>query len=363
VIQQKENFFGPSATQFTFIDSNGILNIPAQNPEQLFSNVPIDCLAAQNSFTTQSNYVQLSTTFAQTNSKGWYMYFIGNENDNGVNYNKLSIIYDDGINPIDVTDGTFRYISLLPVNDAPVINISSPQNGSSIPISYETQLFLLNPTSFTGSDQVNGNANLTAVINNPLNFGLVFDDVDAFGNPNIDFEITITANSNGNKDTSPSLAGFPKDVPGADIASNSIKFTTSILQANIYVATLYFQTKKQGNYDVTVTVNDNGFTGRYCPPGADFDITQTSCPRTTIVTLHINAVTNANLITGVATGVGAGVLGLAALGALLGAKFFKPKETDAWDEWDDNNLGDQALSNPLYNQQTQVNANQIYTGN
>jgi len=53
-------------------------------------------------------------------------------------------------------------------------------------------------------------------------------------------------------------------------------------------------------------------------------------------------------------------LALAALGALIGGKLLKPKETDAWTEWDDDKLGDVALKNPFYEQATQVNTSGIY---
>jgi hypothetical protein len=123
-------------------------------------------------------------------------------------------------------------------------------------------------------------------LNQPLNFGLSFADADAGSNPNIDFEITITTNSLGKTDTSPSLAGFPRDVPGADIAPNSVKFTTSIAQAIDYCANLYFQTKKAGFFTVTVTVNDNGFNGGAPPPSL-----ATSYHRTTVKVIPISFLT------------------------------------------------------------------------
>lgn len=121
---------------------------------------------------------------------------------------------------------------------------------------------------------INGNSH---DINVPHYFGLSFADVDAFDNPDIDFEITITGNSLGVHDTSPDLVGFPKDISGAVAAANSIKFTTSIALANTYVANLYFQTKKAGVFAVTVTVNDNGFSGGAPPPSL-----ATSWPQTTV---------------------------------------------------------------------------------
>jgi len=109
-----------------------------------------------------------------------------------------------------------------------------------------------------------------------------------------------------------------------------------------------------------VVVNDNGFTGKHCPPGPNFSLGQRSCPRTSKAKFAITAYVNAALIAGVATGVGGGVLLLAALGAFLGAKFLKPKDTDAWTEWDVDNFGDVALPNPLFKGETVTGTSQIY---
>jgi len=76
--------------------------------------------------------------------------------------------------------------------------------------------------------------------------------------------------------------------------------------------------------------------------------------------LHVTTQLNSNVITGIATGVGAGVLALAAVGALLGAKFFKPEESSAWDDWDLNDMDDIAMSNPTFVQETQQGQSLIY---
>jgi len=111
---------------------------------------------------------------------------------------------------------------------------------------------------------------------------------------------------------------------------------------------------------MTVTVNDNGFTGKHCPPGPKFSLGQRSCPRTSVATFTINSVVNSAMLAGVATGVGGGIIALTAIGALLGAKFLKPKENDAWTEWDVDNFGDVALANPLFKGDTVTGTSQIY---
>jgi len=356
--ETKGKFYGPSSDQHTMIDSNGDIQLPTVNPLSAFSTDVIDCVAARTSFVT------LTSKFSDTEMKGWYMLFIPATNDNGVNYNKLSLIYDDGITPIDKIYGTFRFITILPVNDAPEIWINSPANGSSIPISYDdNSIVILDPMTYQGDIHVDGSENLGTVVDSSFNFGLVFEDVDALDSPQIDFVIQITSRPDkGNDPNEPGyFTGFLTDAIGATVQNDYIKFTSTIAQANTYVSTLGFNGNKQGEYKITVTVNDNGYTGRYCPPGPTFSLGQRSCPRTSIATFTITAYVNSAMIAGITTGVGGGVVALAALGAFIGAKFLKPKKNDAWTEWDVDNFGDVALPNPLFKGETVTGTSQIYS--
>jgi hypothetical protein len=204
---------------------------------------------------------------------------------------------------------------------------------------------------------------LVTTIGSPFNFGLKFADDDAFDAYNLDFSIVITSRpvkaSNENEEHGV-FQNFPEGVKNAVVTKDSIKFSGSISQANLYVSTLSFLGDKQGQYDITVTVADNGNTGRYCPPGKDFSLGQRTCPRTSVAVLKVNAYVNSALIAGVATGVGGGILLLAGIGALLGAKLIKPKDSKRWDEWDVDNFGDVALSNPFYKPETVGGKSEIY---
>jgi len=151
--------------------------------------------------------------------------------------------------------------------------------------------------------------------------------------------------------------GFPR-LNKFTIKDDYIFFTASIAQANEYVANLQFYTEIVGEYEIVVTVWDNGNSGKYCPPPGVS--TSTNCPRASSATLYVGSLTNANVITGIATGVGAGVLALAAVGALLGAKFFKPTESPAWDEWAQEDMEDIAMSNPTFVQDTLQGESLIY---
>jgi len=348
-------FFFPASDQYKYIDDNGHLNIPATNPLSLWSNITVDCVKARSSFDV------FPTKFSETQGKGWFVLFKPTKNENGINYNKLTLIYDDLITKLDDSYGTFRFITILPVNDAPII-AANDNNGNKVDISYDKELFIFDYKTFNGSVHVDGNLQIATVVGSEIvkNLGLKFSDEDALDSPEIDFEIKITSRPKTNDGSKSGVfTGFPS-VPGATVSSDSIKFKSSIEQANRYVASLNFVTEIRGEYVVTVTVNDNGFTGRYCPPGKDFSLGQRKCPRTSVATLTILADTNVALVAGIATGVGGGVLLLAALGAILGSKYLKPTETDAWTEWDEDKLGDVALKNPFYQQDTQMSTSPIY---
>jgi len=265
--------------------------------------------------------------------------------------------------------GNFRFITILPVNHCPQVWYNSPDNGTSIALSYDdTNLLILDPLTYTGEIQVNGTANIDGVINSGNNFGLVFYDTDSLGSTNMNFEIYIsnrpaTTQIQGNV-THGSFSGF--NGVGLNVitqASDKLVWISSIDQANLAIKTLSFTSDVQGLYTVVINIADNGATGRYCPPGKYFQIGQKSCPRFTTATINISGLSNQGFLLGVGTGVGAGVLALAAIGAALGAKFFKPKETDSWNEWNSESIGDVALSNPFYEQQTHVQTSQIYDRN
>jgi len=249
------------------------------------------------------------------------------------------------------------------VNDAPEISVTRPDI---IKVTYDdNSKIILDPLTYTDTIHVSGEVDLGTIIDTDYNFGLSFNDDDAYDAYNIDFSIVITSRpkKDDGKEHEPGyFQNFPSGIPGAIVNRDSIFFNGSIAQANLYVSTLSFVGEKQGQYILEVTVKDNGNTGRYCPPGKDFSLGQRQCPRTSIAKLKVNAFVNAALIASVATGVGAGVLILAGLGAFLGTKLIKPKETKNWNEWDVDNFGDVALSNPFYKGETVQGKNELFVG-
>jgi hypothetical protein len=274
--------------------------------------------------------------------------FRPNANENGANYNKLSLIYDDGVTTPDRSYGTFRFITILPINDAPEILVESER------VSYDNHdVFIVNWSNFTGEVQVNGTHDYGLVsASSYVNVGLSFVDHDAFDAPNLDFEIKIVNKpiSNDKERINGALFGVPSDKV-TEKTDDLIRFTSSIASANELVKNLQFTTDVLGEYTIEVTVWDNGNSGKYCPP-PKINHASSSCPRASKAVFTLTTTLSDQVITGVATGVGAGVLALAALGAFLGAKFFKSDESDQWKEWETNDMGDVALQNPTFQQGT-----------
>jgi len=284
-----------------------------------------------------------------------------NPNEFGNNYNKFSLLYDDGIQPISKIYGTFRFITIFSVNDAPQIWYFSPDNGTSLKLSGDdTSLLILDPVHYQGDIQINGTTQMTIVIGSGYNFGFNFVDEDAGQSTNMEFNIVITQRPETKKNEVGPYGYFTGFNGTTTEYRDRVSWTSSIEQANLYVATLSFNAESQGDYQIQVTVKDNGATGRYCPPGKYYLPGQTSCPRTTVANIYAAGLTNTNAVVALSTGVGAGVLALAAIGTLIGAKFFKPKETQGWNEWNEENIGDVALSNPFYEQETRLHKNSIY---
>jgi len=276
----------------------------------------------------------------------------------GPGLNEVDLYYDDGFTAINPNLASYRSITIVPVNDAPVINVTS-DDGSDVEVSYDRQLFLVDPIDYKGNDiHVDGNITISAVVGTPKVLGITVSDVDSGPSDKLTFTLTLTAPSG----VSGSLSYKEKSTTISN--QNNIKMIMSISEAAAFFDTLQLNAGNQGQFTLIVNVTDdynNTIVGT-CQPGPTFNINVRNCPRTSVATINIVASNNVALITGATVGAGAGALGLAALGALLGGKLLKPKETDAWTEWDDDKLGDVALKNPFYEQQTQVQSSGIYNG-
>jgi len=279
----------------------------------------------------------------------------------GPGLNEVDLYYDDHFMAINPNLASYRSITIIPVNDAPVINVTG-NSGTPTKVSYDRQLFLIDPINYQGNDiHVDGSIPLSVIVGlTPLSI-ISVTDIDSGPNDKLTFTITLTPIGNGVQGSLQYTTSKNTLISG----QNSIKEIMSIGQAANFFNTLTLNIVNQGDFTLIINATDdynNTIVGT-CQPGPTFNINVRNCPRTSIATINIVASNNVPLIAGATVGAGAGALGLAALGALLGGKLLKPKETDNWTEWDDEKLGDVSLKNPFYEQQTSIKTSGIYAGN
>jgi len=350
-------------TQFNYIDVNtGDLTIP-DNAWLLWDQTnPVVCPKNKDLGPV------FPTQFSQTQKRGWYLLFIPAPGDSDQRiYNTIDLYYDDTISAINTSYASIRNIRIDPVNDAPVISTTSGTNGNTLTkISYDKDVFLVDPQNYNGPDiHVDGTASISAVVNTqtflPIN---VFDE-ESTANDRLLLSITLSSKNKGTLSYKTSRGDTV--TLGTNGNAKEIDVSMSLTEMKTFFTNqLKFLATEQGTFTVSITVNDTGapLPGTCEPGNPNFQTSLRTkfCPRISKAILTIIAQNNAALVTGAAVGVGAGVLALAAVGALLGGKFLKPKETDAWTEWDEDKLGDVALKNPFYQQETNVKASGIFQG-
>jgi len=309
---------------------------------------PIDCTVA-----SVSTPVVFPTKFSDTGMKGWYVLFRNALGTYGNAYSTIKVYYDDNIYPtIDDTQSTTRTIDILRINHAPVIT-----DGAGTNVSYDIPYpFVLDPLNFNGTSHVDGSSTINAIKGSGCKVISAISDSDASSAAcNVTIQVTDGPGDGSFSNIVTPLLG--------SVSNTKLTYYGSLGNIIQPLSRLQFKANNLGKYTITVTVSDNGNTGLYCPPGNGFVYKASAppgCPRTSVATIYVSSANDDALVAGATVGAAAGVLALAALGALIGGKLMKPKETDAWMEWDDDKLGDVALKNPFYEQATQVNTSQIY---
>jgi len=275
------------------------------------------------------------------NNKGYYVQFTPNLHEYGNLYNKLGIIIGD--NPDN--NGQFivseYYITVLPVNNAPEIFLTSFDSSSPNPVQ-ATNNTAYEFFTFPGESI------------SPVNYVI---DVDTIPNiPSMTVEINV-------------LNGQNADITALDINGDSFSLTTplrytgSIFQVNRTLNSLTFNSNSQGTFNIVIYVNDNGATGN-CPPGSgQVPNSDGSCPQVAYVTLAMN-VANTNSISGpLSIGAGAGV-GAFLIGGIIAAvaaiRKFKDKKKESWKEFNEDNFKEYAEANPLYQSRTRSYSNPLY---
>jgi hypothetical protein len=149
--------------------------------------------------------------------------------------------------------------------------------------------------------------------------------------------------------------------------SGSVQFSGKLAQVNKVFESFQFQGKDaiKSEYTITVTINDNGFTGQ-CGSRADIDTNSlkwdgTLCPLEASHVIKVNYVDTAAINASIIAGAGAGVLGLTALAAVAAAKFFNKEAANGdYAPWDAFEGDEPSVSNPLYESATIGGSSSIY---
>jgi hypothetical protein len=115
-------------------------------------------------------------------------------------------------------------------------------------------------------------------------------------------------------------------------------------------------------YEITMTVNDNGYTGQCRPEeGAQAQWSNDVCELTDVKVITVESVDQALIDGAIVAGAGVGVLGVAVLGAVAATRFFNKAGADpAYAPWEDFEGDGSAVSNPLYEAAGVEGSNALY---
>jgi len=280
---------------------------------------------------------------SQMNNIGYYIKFTPSLNQYGNLYNKLGILVGDNPDASGQYIISRYYITVLPVNNAPEIFLTSYNPNLPAPV-------LANSTGTYEYDTFPGQSL------NPVNSVIDVDTIP--GIPSMTVELSLL-----DGDKSATITALDINGNSFSISSTPLRYTGSIAQVNRTVNSLTFTTNVVGTYDIVVYVNDNGATGN-CPPGSGLvATTDGSCPRITQVTVRIN-VANTNLISGplsigAAAGVGTFLVG-GIIAAIAAIRKFKNKKDDPWIQFNEENFKEYAEDNPIYQSRTRSYSNPLY---
>jgi len=260
---------------------------------------------------------------SDVNPRGYYIRFIPKPNEYGVNYNKMSVILEDS-NHTSASQFSliYYYISILPVNDPPVVILTE-----------------------TGSPAVSGAVNSLLVrINEDVKVINSISDVDSYpGVSTMSLKISI-------EPSDPTKAEYIiTDRGTTKILSSTYLTLGSVEEINGILSSLSFRGHIEGGYVLKVVVNDNGVSGG-CPTGVNPQ-PDGSCPMEVTVIFAISASVDglSNFITNLSS-VGVGSLFIFGVGAAIFiARRIRNKQKDeGWREFEEDHLNDYVQSNPIF---------------
>jgi hypothetical protein len=345
-------FFFPSPAQGSHIDENGDLNL----------NVGLNALFdLRNEINCQDNVItNPERLYSSTVGKGWYVLFQPNPNDFGVEFSHITVSYDDGTVNGQAVQFSDRFIDIRPVNDPPVI-LSGGEPAADI----RNQLVVQN-----------GN-NVGLALSFVDNDAVLSDGTEFSG---LGFQLRVSSASLNNENNevkdafvysvAPSDEEFIQsrlEVQPTNEDLGLVRWVGSISQANSFASRVAVNFEYLGTYTIEIVAVDGGRTG-YCTPDVVLDQTvypendirtfigtngqflgaagyeDSRCNRVSVVELQVKVNSRAAVIGGIATGAGAGLLALLALGAIVFAKLKKPEDLDAWQALDNAQLNNVQVS-------------------
>jgi hypothetical protein len=332
-------FYYPAPSQSSHILANGDLDTSV-DINALF-DVRGDPVACEDSVITNPEML-----YSDTNGRGWYILFVPNENDSGNNFAYITVSYDDGTVASQGPQKSDRFINIRSVNDAPVI-LSGGVPASEI----QNTLVIQSAT--------------------PLGLALSFEDAD--DNPifaGVGFQLRVKSaelnNQNDQMSTAFQYAVAENDVvltnkyitqPNNNGNLGKLRWIASIAQGSAFANFVSINFASLGDYELEIVVSDAGMSG-YCSPDVIADTSvypaddvrtivgmegelkgsagyeASKCVRVAVVELGVKVNVRSSVVGGIASGAGAGLLALLALGAVLFAKMNKPEDLDAWQALD-----------------------------
>lgn len=295
----------------------------------------IDCL------NIPAGGVRLGTTAKRQTPSGFgYTIIFTSEKINslteGLGYQYLKVAFDDGNG---VGDSFLVNVNVVSLNEAPFIM----KNGE----------VLLDTVSDT-----------TVGINDVLSPAFTAGDVDLNqGDMTVSIEISPKDGAVTLDDTK-----LPKKKVELWDLSGSIRFSGKLAEVNQVLESFRFSAASgalESTYKITLTVNDNGFTGQ-CGSRDQIDTNSlkwdgTLCKKSATHTLNVNF-KDSDAITGVTiAAAGVGAIALTSVAAVLAARWFNKKAASGeYAPWDAFEGDEPSVSNPLYESATIGGTSSIY---
>jgi hypothetical protein len=335
-------FYYPARNQHDFILPNGELDL--SKPETSLFDTRGDPIACEDAVISNPEML-----FSDTNGKGWFVLFRPNENDSGQDFSFIRVSYNDGTVIGQAEQLSDRTIHIRPVNDAPEIF------SGGAPASDITNKLVIQSSTPLGLALSFADADDTTVFDG-VGFQVRVKSAELRPNQNIDMEdaFTYVVAPAANSLTIQNKLIVP---PNNNGELGKMRWIASIAQGNAFAAQTSINFVALGEYVLEIVVSDAGMSG-YCSPDVVEDLTvypiddvrtavghegklvgstgyeESRCVRVSVVELRIQVNVASSVIGGIASGAGAGLLALLALGAVVFAKMNKPEDLDAWQALD-----------------------------